>query len=326
MRRLNILVWHIHGSYLNSLSRLDHTLYLPIKPGRPEGYGGRGATFDLPDNVIEVPAEQVSALDLDLVMYQTPRNLELDGPELLRGRERDLPTIFLEHNTPKPDAVNSVHPFVGRPGLLVHVTRYNALMWDNGELPVTVIDHAVAIDRTVRYQGDLASGIMVANGIQKRPRIAGYDLFLQARNRLPIEIAGMDTVELGGLGDIPYRELHARMARYRFLYSPMRYTSLPLAVIEALTLGMPVVTLATTELATTIENGVHGFMSNDPEYLIEAMQRLIDDPALAQSLGDNARALAETRFGLDRFRRDWDQAFATARSLQRTPVAAGASG
>ncbi len=323
MRRLNILVWHVHGSYLNSLARLDHTLYLPVRAGRPEGYGGRGATFDLPDNAIEVPADRVADLDLYLVIYQTPRNLEQDGPELLAGRERDLPTIYLEHNTPKPDAVNSQHPFAGRSGLLVHVTRFNALMWDNGEAPVMVIDHAVAIDRTVRYQGDLASGIMIANGIQKRPRIAGYDLFLAARQRVPLDIAGMDTEALGGLGDLPYRELHARMARYRFLYSPMRYTSLPLAVIEAMTLGMPVVTLATTELPATIKNGVHGFISNDPDYLIDAMQRLIDDPALARSLGDNARALAETRFGLDRFRRDWDRAFAAARSLHRSPVAAG---
>jgi hypothetical protein len=34
MRRLRILTWHIHGGYLNTLTRLEHDWYLPVKPGR----------------------------------------------------------------------------------------------------------------------------------------------------------------------------------------------------------------------------------------------------------------------------------------------------
>ena len=45
-QRLNILIWHIHGSYLNALGRIPHNWYLPVRAGRPEGYGGRGRTFD----------------------------------------------------------------------------------------------------------------------------------------------------------------------------------------------------------------------------------------------------------------------------------------
>ena len=33
MRRLKILIWHIHGSYLNTLARLPHDWYLPVKWG-----------------------------------------------------------------------------------------------------------------------------------------------------------------------------------------------------------------------------------------------------------------------------------------------------
>jgi len=74
MQRLKILIWHIHGSYLNTMARIDHDWYLPVKPGRPEGYGGRGPTFNLPDYVREVPADHVRDLDLDLIIYQTPKN------------------------------------------------------------------------------------------------------------------------------------------------------------------------------------------------------------------------------------------------------------
>ena len=323
MSRLRVLVWHIHGSYLNALARVDHDWFLPTKPGRPEGYGGRGRTFDLPETVVEIPAERVCELDLDLVVYQSPKNLLEDGPEILSEAQRRLPRVFLEHNTPKPDAVNTCHPFADPEGLLVHVTRYNRLMWDNGDTPTATVEHSVAISPGARASFELPRGIVVVNGPRKRPRIAGYDLFLAARERVPLDIVGMETDALGGHGDVPYRDLHHLVGRYRFLYSPMRYTSLPLAVIEAMTLGLPVVALATTELPTVIENGVTGFVSNDPDELVERMLLLLADEELARRLGDNARRVAEARFGLDRFRRDWNGAFALARELVGAPLIAG---
>src|SRR5205085_8160658 len=112
----------------------------------------------------------------------------------------------------------------------------------------------------------------------------------QAREEVPLEVAGMQTEEFGGLGDIPYRDLHRLVADYRFLFSPMRYTSLPLAVIEAMTIGMPVVALATTELPTVIAHGETGFVSCDVGELVERMRSLLADPMEAPRLGANARA------------------------------------
>ena len=317
MRRLKILIWHIHGSYLNALARIDHDWYLPVKPDRPEGYGGRGPTFDLPDRVHEVPAERVRDLDLDLVVYQTPKNRIEDAAEILSPAQRRLPQIYLEHNTPRPDAVATRHPVDDPRTLLVHVTHYNRLMWDTGRTPTVVVEHAVAIDPAVSYRGDLPRGVVVANGMQRRPRVAGHDLFLAAREAVPLDAAGMGTEAFGGLGDVPYRDLHRRVAAYRFLFSPMRYTSLPLAVVEAMTIGMPVVALATTELPTVIEDGVTGYVSCDPDRLIDRMRRLLADPTHARALGANARAVARERFGLDRFAGDWNAAFERVLSSER---------
>ena len=309
MKRLKILIWHIHGSYLNTMARIDHDWYLPVKPGKPEGYGGRGPTFDLPDYVREAPAEAVRDLDLDLIIYQTPKNYFEDGPEILSEAQQRLPKIYLEHNTPKPNAVDTKHPIDDPNVLLVHVTHFNRLMWDNGRTPTMVIEHSVAIDPNAVYTGQLERGITVVNGPHRRPRITGWDIFQQAQAALPLDLAGMQTEQFGGLGDIPYRDLHRRVADYRFLFSPMRYTSLPLAVIEGLTIGMPVVALATTELPTVIENGVTGYVSCNVDTLIEGMKHLLADPADAQRMGRNARALAQERFSVERFARDWNAAF-----------------
>ncbi|GAC1390527.1 MAG: glycosyltransferase family 4 protein [Ktedonobacteraceae bacterium] len=310
MQRLKILIWHIHGSYLNTLARLDHDWYLPVKPDRPEGYGGRGPTFDLPDYMREIPAEEIHTLDLDLIIYQTPKNYVEDAYEILSPKQRTLPKIYLEHNTPKPHATDTRHPIDDPNVLLVHVTHYNRLMWDNGRTPTIVIEHSVAIDPTATYRGTLERGVTVVNGMQKRPRITGYDLFLQAQALLPLDAVGMQTEALGGLGDIPYRKLHQRLAEYRFLFSPIRYTSLPLAVIEAMTIGMPVVALATTELPMVIEHGKSGYISCDPVVLIEHMRHLLAYPQEAKMMGAYAQTVARDRFGLDRFKRDWNAAFA----------------
>jgi len=122
----------------------------------------------------------------------------------------------------------------------------------------------------------------------------------------------MKSAEIGGIGEIHYRYLHQRVAEYRFLFSPMRYSSLPLAVIEAMTMGMPIVALATTELPTVIQNDVHGYVSTDPEELLERMQYLLDNPAEARRMGNNARELARRDFSLTRFVEDWNAVFAEA--------------
>src|SRR6185312_12709626 len=99
---------------------------------------------------------------------------------------------------------------------------------------------------------------------------------------------------------------------YRFFFHPIRYTSLGLALLEAMMIGLPIVGLATTELVTVIENGVHGYLDTDVRRLIEPMRALLADPSLARRLGENARRRALERFGIQRFARDWEETFASA--------------
>ena len=306
---LNILVWHIHGSYLNLLVQAPHRFYLPVKPGRPEGYGGKGATFLWPDHVYEVPAEKARDLDLDLIIYQTPKNYFEDQYEILSHEQRSLPRIYLEHNTPKGHQNEMRHPVQDENVLLVHVTHFNRLMWDCGRCRSIVIEHAALPRPGVVYSGEVEKGIVVVNHIRQRGRIAGYDIFERVRSAVPLDLAGFGSAELGGLGDLPQRDLLRLEARYRFFFNPIRYTSMPLAVVEAMSLGLPVVALSTTELPEVIQNGHSGYISNNLDYLVDRMHDLLRDPADAARLGRNAQAIARERFGIQRFVRDWDNAF-----------------
>jgi len=309
MRRLRILTWHVHGSYLLYLTQAQHDFYLPVKPGRPHGYGGRAGPFPWGDNLHEVPAEDVRRLPFDCVLFQARRHYEADSHELLSAEQRRLPTIYLEHDPPREHPTDMRH-FVDDPNvLLVHVTPFNDLMWDSGRTPTRVIDHGVVVPDGVRYGGELARGLAVVNHLARRGRRLGADVFERARGDIPLDLGGMAAEESGGLGEVPHDRLAAFQVRYRLFFNPIRFTSLGLAVCEAMLLGMPVVGLATTEMATAVPNGAAGYVDTDVARLVECMHALLADHGLAAKLGAGARAVAQERFGIDRFAHDWERLF-----------------
>jgi glycosyltransferase involved in cell wall biosynthesis len=115
----------------------------------------------------------------------------------------------------------------------------------------------------------------------------------------------MGSRELGGLGEIPNPDLPAFTARYRFFFNPIRYTSMGLSVCEALMAGLPVVGLATTEMAVNIPNDVAGYVHTDVDFLIRQMRRLLEDRVLANRLSVGAREAALRQFNIERFKQDW---------------------
>ena len=231
----------------------------------------------------------------------------MDRLELLQDEQRALPHVFLEHDPPRDNPTDTRHPVDDPHVVVVHVTAFNQLMWDNGDVVTRVIDHAVIVPPEVHYTGELDRGLVVANGLGSRGRRLGADLVERVRQRVPLDIVGMGSEALGGLGEVPVTELPALMARYRFLFHPARWTSLGLTVCEAMSVGVPVVGLATTELVTVIENGCSGLVDTDVEVLERGMRRLLADPDEARRLGENGGRVARRRFGIERFVRDWDR-------------------
>jgi hypothetical protein len=326
MRRLRVLTWHVHGNYLYYLSQANAEFYLPVKPGRPLGYGGRGSTFPFGANVIDVPAEAVRDLPLDCVLFQSHRNYLEDQFEILTEAQRRLPRIFLEHDPPRQSPTDTPHP-VDDPGvLLVHVTHFNKLMWDSGRTPTRVIEHGVMVPEGVRYTGEIDRGLVVVNHLQRRGRRLGADVFAAVRREVPLDLVGMGAEEAGGLGEVRPMELAAFEARYRFFFNPIRYTSLGLALLEAMMIGLPVVALATTEMVTVVENGVSGYLGTDVEQLTERMRELLRSPAEARRLGEGARREARRRFNIRRFARDWEETFTLVAGKPAGPGAAALAG
>jgi hypothetical protein len=304
-----ILTWHVHGSYLDSLVATGHEFFLPVRDEGGERQGGIGHWGWPTDRVHEIPEDEIRDLDVDLVLFQHVRNWREDGPRILSDGQLRGPRIYIEHDPPWADPTEARHPVDDPDVLLVHVTAFNALMWDNGRTPTRVIEHGVA-DPGVRWNGALGRGLVVINDLGTRGRRLGRDIFERARERVPIDLVGMRTAGYGGLGEVLRKDLPAFSARYRFFFHPVRYTSFGMAVCEAMFIGMPVVALATTEMPTVLEDGRSGIIHTDPDYLVDGAAELIRDHGLAARLGEAGRRVALERFSIDRFAADWSRAFA----------------
>jgi glycosyltransferase involved in cell wall biosynthesis len=306
--RIKIFTWHIHGSYLYYLSQGNFELYIPVDRHKSEGYIGYGTTFPFGDNVHEVPVENVKELSLDCILFQSPKTYLKDQYEIFTPEQRALPNIYLEHDPPQGHPTDTQHVFKDIDATIVHVTHFNNLMWDSNGVPSHVIDHGI-VAPSAQYQGDLKKGIVVINDLSDRGRRLGVDIFLEARRHVPLDLIGMNTKEIGGLGEILHPQLPEFISRYRFFFNPIRYTSLGLAVLEAMMVGVPVVGMATTELVTVIKNNVSGFIHTDLSYLIARMKMLLANKEVASRIGEQGKKIAMERFNIKRFTDAWEALF-----------------
>ncbi|MFD5826486.1 glycosyltransferase [Lentzea sp. NPDC060358] len=278
---MRILLWHVHGSWTHSFVQGRHEY---LVPGPPLGIGLAGRPWR---------ATEVSSSDVDADVVVVQRLEELS--QIPAG----VPRVYLEHNTPGAPAQQ--HPLADWDGTLVHVTHFNDLMWDCGSTRTVVVEHGV-VDPGPLYTGELPRAAAVINDPVRRGRIVGTDLLPRFA---PIDVFGMNTGEIGGLGDHDLPALHAELARRRVYVHTPRWTSLGLSLLEAMHIGMPVVALASTEAIRAVPPET-GAISTDVDELARATRELVADPALAAGRGRRAREFALAHYGLDAFLRNWD--------------------
>jgi hypothetical protein len=333
---VRILLWHRHGSWTTAFVHGGHDYLVPVLPDRgPDGLG-RARTYPWPDTVQEIPPGRLADAEVDVVVLQQPRDLEL-AERWLGGRRpgRELPAVWVEHDAPRGEVPYTKHPLADRRDvLLVHLTHFNALMWDSGLAPTAVVEHGV-VDPGPRYSGELRRAAVVVNDPVRRGRLVGTDLLPAFAAAGPLDIYGMRVADVpgrltrhelsadpsgdrsgdpsgepswdvGAYDDWPQHRMHAELARRRVYVHPFRWTSLGLALIEAMHLGMPVVAVASTEAVRAVPAEA-GVCSTRLDELIAAVRRFLHDPAAAAAAGRAARAAALDRYGLDRFLADWDR-------------------
>ncbi|AUX21589.1 glycogen synthase [Sorangium cellulosum] len=150
-----------------------------------------------------------------------------------------------------------------------------------------VKDHALLLRAAARALPGDGRLLLVGDGPERAPLVAlarelGLSeraLFLGERHGVPRILAALDAFALSSLSE-----------------------GLPLAVLEAMAAGLPVVATAVGGVPTAVTDGLTGFLvpSGDTEALEARLTHLRDDPALATRMGRNGRKVALQRYSAAR--------------------------
>jgi glycosyltransferase involved in cell wall biosynthesis len=94
-------------------------------------------------------------------------------------------------------------------------------------------------------------------------------------------------------------ELRDTLSRALALVYAPRLEPFGLAPLEANACGLPAIAVAEGGVRETVEDGVNGILVEpEPPAMARAIERLRDDPALAQRLGANAYQIVRERWSL----------------------------
>jgi hypothetical protein len=302
---MRIFAWHVHSAWMTAFVQGQHDYFVPLLLERGTNGRGRSRTHSWPESVHEIPPHEIGELEPDVILLQRPEELGHATAWLGRKPGTDIPAVYLEHDAPQGALRSMRHPLADHPELtLVHVTHFNQLFWDCGSTPTRVIEPGI-VDPGRRYDGSLARAAAVVDGSTRRTRVTATDLLQRFEAVTPVDLFGMGSEKLGGVGDLPQERLHRELAQRRLYLHLDRWTSLGHSLLEAMHLGMPIVALATTEVPAAVPPQA-GVISNRIEDLEDAVRALLEEPERAREMGLAARKAAREHYGLERFLRDWD--------------------
>jgi colanic acid/amylovoran biosynthesis glycosyltransferase len=147
-------------------------------------------------------------------------------------------------------------------------------------------------------------------GVTLRCQICGSDPGGQRLAELRERIVALRLAdEVALLGVVPWRELQSLVARSSLFVLPCIRTAagdmdgIPVSLIEAMGIGVPVVSTRLSGIPELVEDGQTGLLTapGDAEALANAIHRFVREPSLARLLGDRGRRHVHDTFGLSRY-------------------------
>jgi glycosyltransferase involved in cell wall biosynthesis len=322
MTTKRVLTINSHEAWVHQLG------YLPVALDIVDGAPGRYcASWDtrvrpVPANatlrrVEEVLAEQArggqpydcivahSVTDLlDLKTIDAPRvlmlHVTLEGRARNEGRA-EAPPGYAQMVRDYLDAVG---------GHAVATSLLKAKSWS---VDADVVPFAVDIDSYPEHDGTLAMGVRVSNQITSRKDYLYWEFHERAFRDVPMRIIGHNPDMPGVTPSESWDDLKSHLSRHRFFVHtahPELEDGYNMATLEAMAAGLPV--LSNLHPSSLVVHGENGFASNDPAELASCAKRLLEDPGLARSLGQSAKASARARFAMSRFVGEFSQSMAVA--------------
>ena len=265
----------------------------------------------------------------------------------LAGRAAGVPVVYTEHNVVEPyhpltrlasratwalqDRVLAVSPDVAR----------SARRHGGRRVPVQVVTNGIDTDRFDRQRVDggacrralgVPPGALVVGAVAGFRRQKRLDVWLEAARRVRAEVPGAHFVLVGdgelrpdveravaehGLGGAVrlvgvQDDVRPYLAAMDVFMVSSEYEGLPLAPLEAMSMGVPVVATDVAGVRGVVRPGEVGALvpfGGGAAGLASAVVGLARDPARRERQGRAARALAVGSYGLERMQRELEAVY-----------------
>jgi glycosyltransferase involved in cell wall biosynthesis len=321
--KFNILTCPTHESYETELAKTGHEFYAwqgeNIKTWEPK-------YRPIPDNYhLLNPAlkeyQLPNYVDFDLVLSQ---NKFGQYPVLSQiARILNIPLICLEHTLPMNHWPKlQLQQMKGMRGNVnIFISEYSKGKWGWAGEEAVVIHHGVDTElfkpnKGVEKQSYVLS---VVNDFLNRAHCCGTDLWRHLTGwpnqpKLPYKILGNSpglSEAAKSVGDLIHHYQEASVFLNTSNVSPI-----PTVVLEAMSCGLVPVSTNNCMLPEIINNGVNGFLSNNPDELRNYCLLLLNDKQLATKMGEAARQTIIDKFSLTNFTNNWNKVFYGAVNAQ----------
>lgn len=164
-----------------------------------------------------------------------------------------------------------------------------------------------SVGRYIEKKGfdDLISACAHLGEREFRCEIIGYGPLEQELRQQADSLGLKDQVELTGAR--PEEEVERLLRRATLFALPCIQAAdggmdnLPTVIMEAMAVGLPVVSTRVAGVPEMVEDAVTGYLVDEkrPDAVASAIARLLDDPELAARMGGAGREFARERFSLD---------------------------
>ncbi len=310
-RPLNILFALNHEAYQATLAKTGHQFFMI---NHPRFHQWNQQERAMPENIIplgngDIPKQLKTDTAFDLVLSQ---NRIDHHPILIQlAKQLNCPLLQAEHTLPwiswDDETIQMVSKLPCCHNIFMADFSVGAWFHDIDDPSVSVIKHGMQTDYWNGWIGGDGKVMTAVWNYPQRNPICGFDLYKEVTQGLPTNPWG-DSPGFSKNADNTdhLRELYRHASV--FLNTTL-WSTTPFGLLEAMSVGCPIVTTATTAMPEFIEDNVNGFITNDPVAMRERLQQLIDDPELGKRIGQAGRQTVLKHFGQQQFIDAWNEAF-----------------
>lgn len=306
---LNILLVNHKESYQAMLAKTGHNLFFMH---HPKLLPWNAAIRPIPNNCHLLTGDNESShfrydVDFDLIICQ---DRSKQYPVLLQvAKQLSCPMLNLEYSLTPPDA-NPYHveSLMYQPyNLTVFSSDFVANSWgaDTEDEEVKIIPHGVDTDFFTGWTGGDNKVLTIVNNYQHRNNTMGFDLFTQIMKCFTVNPFGHTQGISKAANNI--NELLNLYQKASVFVNTSVWHACPMVLLEAMSVGCPVVTTGSAMLTEIVEDGVNGFIADDIDTMKTKIQNILDDPEMAKEIGQKARQTIIGRFGSEQFIKNWQE-------------------